>query len=897
MKDLTYKHKKSIFIEDQIPFYIREQYPLFVNLLKTYYDFLDRSQNELIGVKIIDGGKNYKEPVIKLYVIDIRQNSPTYGTYILDTRPIEFAPIVKNGRIVKVSVSNFKGLKYKKEENPKLIVSDIFGSDANLEPIILFNQGNIYNTAQDVKTIRDINQENEIFKSFLYNEIIPTLPQNLYVDEKYSVEKEKFVKFIKQIYNSKGIEAVFKFIYRILYNSNVDFYYPKTDILRVSDGVWIKKYHLISDRDLTDYIGYKIVSSPDSTGQSATGIISSVSQHPTLPNRWKIEIHERTKNFETGQTIFVYDFKYTYGEELCDVLNIEEDDGYFENDRGFLSSQKKIQDDYYYQEFSYELQSEYNIKEFYQVLEELLHPAGFKYFIKILVEILIDETYWNPYAFLIYNNVRYPDIEIVSGEEAGINKKLLRMTLRDLYFSPIGDFKLFTDIINMIATVTPNTNTNWINNVYSINSSYNKNHLLENNTMYGYTAYFTSGSTTVYSPIIKSTNDSPSGGDPPNSIQINQTFNISDTDINLTIYPGYLIQSVSSNVIGLSPFDPFYFATGNNTSDPEKRFLIGYSLYILNGSAKGERRKIIGYNGTAKTVTLESAITGINTNTVYRIIPDYDGTEYFGGKVTAVNVIKGGSNYTNPTFIIDSPLSGTAPTFNVTVTGGSITAITLNQQGTGFYYQQPNAIISDPTGNGCVFELVISFPENNPILDLSKSIIQGSIFEYDPKEYFKKASIRTVISNGFVTSVSIEDKGKGYWFTPAIFQKSGDGEGAKIKITSIIDGEINNVTITSFGNDYTYEPEFVFDPVFSLHTPTIGMLFKTLNSSYYGKLLCISDNKNYVISMPSFNLLEKNTENIQFQDININVEGTINYFSTKNLQCKHTYPTEIEVIR
>jgi hypothetical protein len=51
-------------------------------------------------------------------------------------------------------------------------------------------------------------------------------------------DRRLLVKLIKQFYRAKGSEQSFKFLFRALYNVAVEFYYPKTDILRLSDGKW-----------------------------------------------------------------------------------------------------------------------------------------------------------------------------------------------------------------------------------------------------------------------------------------------------------------------------------------------------------------------------------------------------------------------------------------------------------------------------------------------------------------------------------------------------------------------------------------------------------------------------------------------------------------------------------
>lgn len=49
------------------------------------------------------------------------------------------------------------------------------------------------------------------------------------------------IKNIKQFYGAKGTEKSFKFFFRLLYDTFVEFYYPKNDILKASASNWIEK--------------------------------------------------------------------------------------------------------------------------------------------------------------------------------------------------------------------------------------------------------------------------------------------------------------------------------------------------------------------------------------------------------------------------------------------------------------------------------------------------------------------------------------------------------------------------------------------------------------------------------------------------------------------------------
>ena len=66
----------------------------------------------------------------------------------------------------------------------------------------------------------------------MYDTYIKYIPDTLLTD------KVTFLKHAKEFYLSTGSEKSVRFLIRALLNKDADFYYPKTDILRASDGKW-----------------------------------------------------------------------------------------------------------------------------------------------------------------------------------------------------------------------------------------------------------------------------------------------------------------------------------------------------------------------------------------------------------------------------------------------------------------------------------------------------------------------------------------------------------------------------------------------------------------------------------------------------------------------------------
>jgi hypothetical protein len=100
------------------------------------------------------------------------------------------------------------------------------------------------------KKYTDIDDLNDAELNQRANELAASFPQLIETDRKLLLKR------IKSIYESKGSERSIKAYFKLLYNEEVDVYYPSKNILRASDGVWIKE---TSVRALVGYDDYEVL--------------------------------------------------------------------------------------------------------------------------------------------------------------------------------------------------------------------------------------------------------------------------------------------------------------------------------------------------------------------------------------------------------------------------------------------------------------------------------------------------------------------------------------------------------------------------------------------------------------------------------------------------------------
>lgn len=150
----------SFLVEKQLPGFISEEYPQFVNFLKAYYKFFELQK------------------------------------YFLTA------------------------------DSTLLTADDTFGIDQKY----LF----YYLNRKKIKNITDVDSLTTRFENNFFNVYANLLPRNPEVDKRF------LLKNIVPLYLSKGSEKSFKYLFRLLFDEEVDVKYLRDSILRTSSGKWVK---------------------------------------------------------------------------------------------------------------------------------------------------------------------------------------------------------------------------------------------------------------------------------------------------------------------------------------------------------------------------------------------------------------------------------------------------------------------------------------------------------------------------------------------------------------------------------------------------------------------------------------------------------------------------------
>jgi len=108
---------------------------------------------------------------------------------------------------------------------------------------------------RNVTEIRDIDQTLDSFVQFFKNEL------DVFGDNYENIDKRLLLRKIKELFVSKGVEASYKFLFKLLYGKVAEISYPWDSVLKVSDGKWQQEVSLfveISAGDAVKLVGNRI---------------------------------------------------------------------------------------------------------------------------------------------------------------------------------------------------------------------------------------------------------------------------------------------------------------------------------------------------------------------------------------------------------------------------------------------------------------------------------------------------------------------------------------------------------------------------------------------------------------------------------------------------------------
>ena len=242
------------------------------------------------------------------------------------------------------------------------------------------NKSSFYLNSLDIQ--RDIDHVEEALLTELQNEIGIAVPRD------FATDPRTFYKRLIEFYRSRGTPESITSFFRTIYDDDVETYFPFTDLLSPSDGIWTDQ--------VTDIIANQGNYTPWNTiTVSGTPTVVSGNNDAMQPLFFDDDVVfvndvYKTPGTDYTETIYSdtttkYKLNFTIALANGDVVKTYPK-GLFASANGFLSqTEKRIQDSYYYQKFSYVLKTGKNIADWKNAFTRLVHPAGFIFFGEILI--------------------------------------------------------------------------------------------------------------------------------------------------------------------------------------------------------------------------------------------------------------------------------------------------------------------------------------------------------------------------------------------------------------------------------------------------------------------------------------------------------------------------------
>ena len=310
-----FNDKISTLINSQLPDFVVDDHPQFVQFLKTYFTFMESAEMQVTSIESTDGitlenetGRNDNLLLDGSKISSERTQLDADDKIILEDSSFgkftvgEIITGVTSNATATVVAEDLANNRIFTSAQDKFIKGEIVtGNSSNAQAIINSYRPNPVQNIQQLTNFRDPDKAISDFLTKFRDEFLKTIPENLAI----GLNKRNLIKNIKSMYRLKGTQKGHELFFRILFNEISETFYPRTQMLRVSDGQWDtqKVLRAIANTGNTiNLVGRTI------TGQTsgASAVVESVRKF-ILGNR---EISE----FIINNSTFVGTF--TIGEEI-----------------------------------------------------------------------------------------------------------------------------------------------------------------------------------------------------------------------------------------------------------------------------------------------------------------------------------------------------------------------------------------------------------------------------------------------------------------------------------------------------------------------------------------------------------------------------------------------------
>jgi len=282
-----FKDKLSNLIGSQVPDFVLDDHPKFLQFLKTYYSFMEAAELAVTSIQTTDGiqletqTNQQNELLLDGSRIDSDRTALDEGDKIL-LESSTFGKFTRGETITGQTSKATSTILSEDLDNSRLFIvaqdkfiigETILGTSSNASAVVNNYKPNPVNNIQELLNFRDPDKAISNFLSNFRNEFLTTLPENL----NSNVNKRSLIKNVKSLYKSKGTKTGHEIFFRLLFDEVSETFYPREQILRVSDGKFTTNKVLRAITvagETSNLIGRPITG----TTSNATAIVESVTK-------------------------------------------------------------------------------------------------------------------------------------------------------------------------------------------------------------------------------------------------------------------------------------------------------------------------------------------------------------------------------------------------------------------------------------------------------------------------------------------------------------------------------------------------------------------------------------------------------------------------------------------
>ncbi len=283
-----FKDKISNLINSQVPDFVLEDHPLFLDFIKAYYQLMESAEIKLTNIGDPDVIKleGSAGGLIQLDGTNVSDDDDSDNILLEDTSYGDFI----NGETITGATSGATatvliedvddGARLFVTHNNKFIDGELItGSSSAAQASISQYRANPVQNIQQLLDYADVDKTLASFLLKFRNSFLTSIPDRLH-DQ---INKRKLIKNIKSLYQSKGTKRASEIFFKLLFNEPAEIKYPKDEMLRISDGKWDTRKILrcleLGTSDASNLIGQKVTQANDPTDTNvneATAIVEDV---------------------------------------------------------------------------------------------------------------------------------------------------------------------------------------------------------------------------------------------------------------------------------------------------------------------------------------------------------------------------------------------------------------------------------------------------------------------------------------------------------------------------------------------------------------------------------------------------------------------------------------------